>query len=51
MEELVRLRQPKYFSFADWLSLDEIEVRNGRAHGRPRDKFTRVEDMLAALGR
>ena len=51
MEELVRLRQPKYFSFADWLRLDEIEVKNGRAHGRPRDKFTRVEDMLAALGR
>ena len=51
LEELVRLRQPKYFSFADWLRLDEIEVRNGRAHGRPRDKFTRVEDMLAALGR
>ncbi len=51
MEELVRERQPKYLSFADWLRLDEIEVKNGRAQGRPRDKFTRVEDMLAALGR
>ena len=51
MEELVREHQPKYFSFADWLRLDEIEMKNGRAQGRPRDKFTRVEDMLAALGR
>ena len=51
MEELVRERQPRYFSFADWLRLDEIEVKKGRAQGRPRDKFTRVEDMLAALGR
>ncbi len=51
MEELVREHQPKYLSFADWLRLDEIEVENGRAQGRPRDKFTRVEDMLAALGR
>ena len=51
MEELVREHQPKYLSFADWLRLDEIEVKNGRAQGRPRDKFTRVEDMLAALGR
>jgi len=50
-ERLVRERQPKYFSFADWLRLDEIEVKNGLAQGRPRDKFTRVEDMLAALGR
>ena len=50
-EQLVRERQPNYFSFADWLRLDAIEVKNGRAQGRPRDKFTRVEDMLAALGR
>ena len=50
-EHLVRERQPKYFSFADWLRLNEIEVKNGRAQARPRDKFTRVEDMLAALGR
>ena len=51
MEELVRERQPKHLSFADWLRLDEIEVKHGRAQGRPRDKFTRVADMLAALGR
>ena len=51
MEHLVRERQPKYLSFADWLRLDELEVERGRAQGRPRDKFTRVEDMLTALGR
>jgi ferredoxin--NADP+ reductase len=50
-EHLVRERQPNYFSFADWLRLDAIEVRNGRGQDRPREKFTRVEDMLAALGR
>ena len=51
MEELVRERQPKYLSFADWLRLDEIEIEHGRAQGRPRDKFTRIDDMLAAVGR
>ena len=51
MEELVRKHQPRYLSFADWLRLDEIEVNNGRAQGRPREKFTRIEDMLAAAGR
>jgi len=50
-QRLVRERQPNYFSFADWLRLDAIEVQNGRTQDRPREKFTRVEDMLAALGR
>ena len=50
-EELVRHRQPKFFSYADWLKLDEIETARGQAVGRPRVKFTRIEDMLAALGR
>ncbi len=48
---LVRERQPNYFSFDDWLRLDAIEVKYGRAQNRPREKFTRVEDMLAALER
>jgi ferredoxin--NADP+ reductase len=51
IEELVRERQPNYFSYKDWLRIDEIEVAKGKALGRPRLKFTKVEDMLAALGR
>jgi len=51
MEKLVKERQPSYFSYADWLKLDEMEVSRGKELGRPRLKFTRVEDMLAALGR
>ena len=35
--------------FASWKRLDEIEVERGRAAGRPRVKFGRVEEMLAAL--
>jgi ferredoxin--NADP+ reductase len=48
---LVRQRQPLFVSWADWRRLDEIEVARGRPLGRPRVKFTRVEEMLAALGR
>jgi ferredoxin/flavodoxin---NADP+ reductase len=48
---LVRDRQPRCVSHEDWLRLDEVEVSRGRQCGRPRVKFTRVEDMLAALGR
>ena len=48
---LVRQRQPQYISWPDWQRLDALEVDRGRASGRPRVKFVRVEDMLAALGR
>ncbi len=48
-EQLIRERQPDYFSFADWLRLDALEVAKGAASGRPRVKFTRIEDMLAVL--
>ena len=50
-ERLIRGRQPRCVSYEDWLKLNELEVSRGRAAGRPRVKFTRVEDMLAALGR
>ncbi|MFQ5610532.1 MAG: FAD-dependent oxidoreductase [Anaerolineae bacterium] len=50
-EKLVRQRQPNYISYQDWLRLDELEVARGQELGRPRLKFTRIEDMLAALGR
>ncbi len=50
-ETFVRERQPLYFSYPDWLRLNEMEVARGHAAGRPRVKFTRVEEMLAALGR
>ena len=51
VERLVRERQPRCFSYQDWLRLNELEVRRGKETGRPRVKFTRIEDMLAALGR
>jgi ferredoxin--NADP+ reductase len=48
---LVGQRQPQHISWADWQRLDALEVARGRASGRPRVKFTRLEEMLAALGR
>ena len=50
-ERLVRARQPGYFSYADWLRLDALEVARGRLAGRPRVKFASVEEMRAALER
>jgi len=51
VDTLLRERQPHTFSYGDWRRLNEIELARGRAAGRPRIKFTRIEDMLAALDR
>ncbi len=48
-EALVRSRQPHVVTFADWQRLDALELSRGKEQGRPRVKFTRVDDMLAAL--
>ena len=48
-DALVRARQPHCISYDDWRYLDRIEVDRGRAEGRPRVKFTRLDDILAAL--
>lgn len=50
-EALVKERRPCVVTFADWKVLDEIELNRGKEQGRPRVKFTRIEDMLAALGK
>jgi ferredoxin--NADP+ reductase len=48
-EQLIRERQPRCVSFADWRRLDALETEAGTPHGRPRVKLTRVEDMLEAI--
>jgi ferredoxin/flavodoxin---NADP+ reductase len=49
--EWVKSRKPNYVTFADWEKLDAIELKRGEETGRSRVKFTRVEDMLDALGK
>jgi ferredoxin--NADP+ reductase len=49
IEALIRQRQPEVVTFADWQVIDQLEVGRGKAEGRSRAKFSRVEDMLTAL--
>ncbi len=51
IEQLVRERKPDYFSYADWKRLDQLEQERGKAIGRPRLKFTSIEEMKQALGK
>ncbi len=47
---LVRRAQPRVVTFPDWQRLDRLETERGKALGRPRLKYTQVDEMLAALG-
>lgn len=40
-----------HVSFADWNKLDKSEIERGRAKGKPREKYTDVQEMLAQLGK
>lgn len=39
----------KVVRFADWKKIDAAEIANGQKRGKPREKFVKVEDMLAVL--
>jgi ferredoxin--NADP+ reductase len=46
---LIRRKQPRCVSFSDWCRLDALETARGAEQGRPRVKFTTVDEMLKAL--
>jgi len=46
---LISRTQPDYLTYGDWIRIDSLEVERGKALGRPRLKFTSVEDILKAL--
>ena len=51
IEQLLRSREFRYVTYADWLRVDKLEVANGVAQGRPRVKFAGHSELLdAALG-
>ncbi|MEE8304085.1 MAG: FAD-dependent oxidoreductase [Candidatus Tectomicrobia bacterium] len=48
-DNVIRHRQRDVVTYTDWLRLNHIEIAKGQALGKPRVKFTRIEDMLAVL--
>lgn len=46
---LISAKGLRPISFADWQKLDALERERGAKTGKIREKFTRIEDMLAAL--
>ncbi|MCG7607567.1 MULTISPECIES: 4Fe-4S binding protein [Mycobacterium] len=47
LEKLVRTRQPAMVDAAGWQAIDAAEIARG-GEDRPRDKFTSVDEMIAA---
>ncbi|MFQ5994801.1 MAG: NADP oxidoreductase [Acidiferrobacterales bacterium] len=46
---LLARRGTRVVRYADWQKIDAAEVRRGEPAGKPREKFTRVDEMLAVL--
>jgi len=49
IERLLRAKGGRIISYADWRQLDQLEQARGQSAGRPRVKFTDLEETLAAL--
>lgn len=49
ISDLMNERQPQHFSYEDWLKLNELEILKGEEQGRPRVKYTSIDDMLDAV--
>jgi ferredoxin--NADP+ reductase len=49
LDALLAERSVEVVTYADWQILDRLEQEAGAVAGRPRVKFSRVEDMMAAL--
>jgi ferredoxin--NADP+ reductase len=46
--ELLERRGVRVFNYQDWSMLDTAEISRGKPKGKPREKFTRIDEMLAA---
>jgi ferredoxin/flavodoxin---NADP+ reductase len=49
LRDLLKSRNVRTVSWSDWKKIDAAETAHGETAGKPREKFTRVEEMLAVL--
>ena len=51
LRPLLAERGVRWVSFAEWLKVDAAEIERGKKRGKPREKFTRIDEMLDLLAR
>jgi ferredoxin--NADP+ reductase len=49
LEDVFKQRGVRVVSYADWQKIDAAEIQRGEPVGKPREKFTRVKEMLSVL--
>jgi len=49
VRRILEKRGVRPVSYEDWLKIDAAEVERGKQRGKPRDNFTRIDEMLAVL--
>ncbi len=49
IETILKSRSVRSVSFEDWRKIDSAEKENGENFGKPREKFTNVNDMISTL--
>jgi len=49
LHALLDERGVRWVSYGDWRKIDAAEVARGKTRGKPREKFTTVNEMLAVL--
>lgn len=50
LRALLESRKVQVVTYQDWRAIDAAEISRGEPKGKPREKFTRVAEMLAAIG-
>ena len=49
LRALLSGRSVRVVEYGDWLAIDKVEIERGRPKGKPREKFTACEEMLAVI--
>jgi adrenodoxin-NADP+ reductase len=49
VKEVAQSKGCRPVNWEDWQKIDAVEKSRGRSTGKEREKFTRIEDMLAVL--
>lgn len=46
---LLQSRSVRYVTFEEWKKIDQSEIERGRTRQKPREKYTRIREMLDLL--
>jgi len=49
MKNMLARRGVRFVSYEDWLKIDALEQERGKLAGKPRERFTRISEMMDVL--